>query len=199
MKCFICSLFLLILIDFSSYGQVIVLNRINFERVNFSDSEDLNEKRYYQTIAYVVNDYVKKFRRKDKLKVIINIWDTPYEVLIDNDIKTLINQLQDGDKNLDYSIFIRLPDSCLSVYKMLNLIDLGFSQKDSILSCLKRYARNDKWFPHYDCYLSKEFIEENLDLEMDVHKMRFLRKMKRKYSLSDLNCLSKESYIQVNR
>lgn len=198
MKCFICSMFLLILIDFNIYGQVIVLNRIDFDRVTFSDSDDLSEKAYYKTIALIINDYINKYYKKDRLKVILYIYNTQYQVKVDNDTQSLINQLLDGDRNLDYGIFIRLPDSCLSVYKMLNLIDLGFSQKDSILSCLIRYARTDKYFPHYDCYLSKEFVEKNLDLEMDAHKMRFLRKMKKKYSLSELDCLSKENYMQVN-
>mgnify|MGYP007066367448 FL=1 len=186
------------MINFNIYGQVKVLNRIVFDRVTFSDSDDLNEKTYYRTISLIINDYINKYHRKDRLKVIIYIYNTQYQLKVDNDTESLINQLLDGDRNLDYGIFIRLPDSCLSVYKMLNLIDLGFSQKDSILSCLKRYARTDKYFPHYDCYLSEEFVEKNLDIEMDAHKMRFLRKMKKKYSLSELDCLSKENYMLEN-
>lgn len=194
MKFLFVSLLLIVIFNLQISCQV-VLNRRNFERVNFSNSEDSSERKYYETIAFVINDYVKKFHKHEKLRIIITMYKTPYEVILDNELKTLINQLQSEDKKLDYGLFVRLPDSCLSMSRMFNLIDLGFDSKDSMLSCLKkRYITTTKWFPQEECYPSQETIDNFINMNLPDNQNRFLKKMMRKYNIKNANCIKKSSF-----
>jgi hypothetical protein len=192
-------LLLLLGVNLDISSQVISLRRLNYERVNFSNSEDTIEKRYYQTIAFIINDYVKIYYGKDKLNVIVNIWNTPYDVRIQDKTQSLISQLVNETKELDYGIFANLPDSCLSLYKTINLIDLGFSSEDSTLNCLKRYVINPKGFYSSDCFPSDELIESAINKELDANKIRYLKRMKRKYALEDINCIDIESFRQPGK
>ena len=194
MKHLILNILILLLINLYSYSQVEELDRIVYERVTFSNSEVANEKEYLQTVAYIANDYVKKYHKKDKLGLIVVIYDTPYDVTIDNVNKSLVSQLVNNYKKLDYGVYIRLPDSCLSLQKMFNLIDLGFSTKDSTVNCLQRYVRRTTWFPKIECYPSKDKIDSILDIKMSNSKKRFISRMMRKYCLKNTHCINKSGF-----
>lgn len=192
MKYFIHTLFLLVIINNNSYSQVIVLSSRNFERVIFPNSDDLVEKLYFQNIAYAVNDYVQKFYKKENTKIIIRIYNTPYQVRIDDEHNGLVSQLISSQKVLDYGLLISLPDTGICISKIFNLIDLGFETKDSSLNCLKEYIISKKVIPD-DCFASRDKIDNALETELTTIKKRFLRRIMRKYSNGE-NCISLTEY-----
>jgi len=194
MKCLICSVYLLMIFNLMSYCQVSVLSSRNFERVIFPNSEDSIERKYFQNIAFITNDYVKKFHKNVKLDIIIKIYNTPYEVRIDDQARGLIAQLINKQKSLNYGLVISLPDSGICISRVFNLIDLGLATKDSSFSCLQKYVSTTNWFSKDECYPSREVIDQSLDMKLADKKIRFLKRMMRKYSLEDTDCINKHSF-----
>lgn len=193
MKTHFYIVFYALFFNFKVYSQTVELSPINFERVNYSNSIEESEKKFNQTIAYVINDYVNKYYKNNYNVKIVNIGNS-YDVRIDNEMGSLLYQLQNRSRNVNYWLYITLPDSMLSLVKILNIIDLGYSTSDSMINCLNRYINAQKWFPHWDCYLSAELIENKSEGALEAKKYRFLKRMKRKYRLDNIECISKDKF-----
>lgn len=190
---FFCFLFLIYSLPFVVNAQVVTLNdRIIDERVYVMSFFEKEKHEFYYKVAEFANAYSKKFHGNNICPIYIGVIGDKdyYYVGVDNYGKKYTTELIFSNvRESKIGIYLTLPDTCIELEQLANLLDLGFQNYCMLKRCKFLRLEEMKVHPHdyideNKCELSDVLIKSALNCELDVRKVRFIRRFKSKYRVA---------------
>ncbi len=180
---------LLFCFPFVARAQVVVLNeRIIDDRIHVMSFWEKEKNEFYYKVAQFASSYSKKFYRNNNCPIYIRVIDFKdyYYVGVDNDRKNYTTELIFSIvRESKVGIYLTLPDTCIELEQVANLLDIGFQNYCMLKDCkalrLEQMKVNpQKYIDENQCELPKLLIKSSLNCLLNKKKLRFVHRFKSK-------------------
>jgi hypothetical protein len=184
---FFCFLCLIYCLPFVVNAQVVTLNdRIIDKRVYVMSFFEKEKHEFYYKVAEFANSYSKKFHGNNICPIYIRVigYKDYYYVGVDNYGKKYTTELIFSNViESKIGIYLTLPDTCIELEQLANLLDLGFQNYCMLKECKSFRLEQMIVNPHdyideRKCELSDLLIKSALNCELSEKKMRFVKRFK---------------------